>query len=218
MAHLLHLDSSIRAENSRSRRLSARYAEAWQRANPGGTVTYRDLAADPIPHFSLAAFEAGFTPADQRTPEQQAEFAITEQLANEVLAASAIVIGSGLYNYNVPSTVKAWADRLIVPGLTLAADGSGGLLGGRTVALALAAGGGYSPGTPKDGWNHHEPWQRHFWESLGVTELEVYFAELTLARENPAMAPLNLGDAEDASIAAAEAAIDARFAPQPVAA
>lgn len=214
MSHLLHLDSSIRPpEESRSRRLSARYAERWREAHPGGEVTYRDLAADPIPHLDGDAFFANLTAAEARTPEQVKARALTDEVVAEVLAADTIVLGMGLYNFGVPSTVKAWFDRLVVPGVTLGEQG--GLLGGRRLVLTLASGGGYGEGTPRHGWDHRAPWLRHAFAQLGITDVEVIAAELTLARESPAMIPLDLGAAEDASWAAAQERVDAAFAPVP---
>ncbi|MBJ7332400.1 MAG: NAD(P)H-dependent oxidoreductase [Solirubrobacteraceae bacterium] len=209
MAHLLHLDSSMRTEGSRSRQLSARYADHWRAANPDGTVTYRDLSADPIPHLNWEGFTGNLTPAEDRTPEQRAERELTETLAGEVLAADTILLGMGLYNFSAPSTVKTWFDHIVVPGLTLGPDG--GLLGRHKLVLTLANGGGYGPGSPREGWDHRTPWLAHAFEQLGLTDVEVYTAELTLARESPAMIPLDLGAAEDASFAAATAAIDERF-------
>ena len=207
MRHLLHLDSSLRAEGSRSRALSAYYAHAWRAAHPDGTVTYRDLAADPVPHLDGVAFTANITPAEDRTPEQAAARELTERLANELVVATDVVIGLPLYNFSVPSTFKAWFDRVVVPGLTHSS------LAGRTVTIVTARGGGYAPGTPREGWDHREPWLRHAFTSLGIEELTFVDAELTLARESPAMAPLDLGAAEDASLAAAHATIDALFQP-----
>lgn len=127
-----------------------------------------------------------------------------------MLAADTIVLGMGLYNFGIQSTVKAWFDRLVVPGVTVGERG--GLLGDKKLVLTVAAGGGYGEGTPRDGWDHREPWLRHAFEVLGLTDILVISAELTLARESPRMIPLNLGTAEDQSYAAAEALIDAEFA------
>jgi FMN-dependent NADH-azoreductase len=210
--HLLHIDSSLRpAGDSRSRRLSARYAEAWRAAHPEGTVTYRDLAAHPIPHLDAEAFFANFIAPEDRTDGQRGARELTDELVGEVLAADTIVVGMGLYNFGVPSTVKAWFDRLVVPGVTMGPDG--GQLGGRRLVLALAAGGGYGEGTPRHGWDHRAPWLTHAFETLGITEIDVFSAELTLARESPQMIPLDLGAAEDRSLADAEAAIDLAFTP-----
>jgi FMN-dependent NADH-azoreductase len=211
MSHLLHIDSSIRSiEESRSRKLSKRYADAWRATNPDGTVTYRDLSADPIPHTDGTSFHANFLAPEDRAPDQAAAKAITDEIAGEVLGADTIVLGMGLYNFGIPSTVKAWFDRLVVPGVTVGEQG--GLLGDKKLVLTLAAGGGYGEGTPRDGWDHREPWLRHAFEVLGLSDILVVSAELTLARESPAMIPLNLGTAEDQSYAAAEALIDAEFA------
>jgi FMN-dependent NADH-azoreductase len=211
MANLLHIDSSIRTEQSRSRALSRHFAEAWRSANADGTVVYRDLAADPIPHLDNAAFRGNFTPAEDRTPYQQEARALAEQLVGELLEADEIVIGMGLYNFGLPSTVKAWFDRLVVPGLTVGEQG--GLLGGRTLTITAARGGGYGPGSPREGWDHRGPWLLHAFEQLGLTDVRFIHAELTLARESPAMIPLDLGAAEDQSLAEAHAAIDALFVP-----
>jgi FMN-dependent NADH-azoreductase len=211
MSNLLHVDSSIRSiEESRSRRLSRRYADGWRASTPDGTVTYRDISANPIPHTDPTSFYANFLAPEDRSPDQVAARAITDEIVGEVLAADTIVLGMGLYNFGIPSTVKAWFDRLVVPGVTLGEQG--GLLGEKKLVLTLAAGGGYGEGTPRYGWDHREPWIRHAFEQLGLTDILVIAAELTLARESPAMIPLNLGSAEDQSYAAAEALIDAEFA------
>jgi FMN-dependent NADH-azoreductase len=203
MSHLLHLDSSLRTEGSRSRQLSARYAERWQATHPSGTVTYRDLAADPVPHLDQLSFLAGFvTPAD-RTPEQAAARAWSDRLIDEVLAADTILIGLPLYNFGPPSTFKAWFDQIV------SADRTAGKLGDKEFVIVTARGGGYAPGTPREGWDHREPWLRHALTTLGVTDAVFINTELTLARESPAMIPLDLGVAEDKSLAEALATIDA---------
>jgi FMN-dependent NADH-azoreductase len=211
MSHLLHIDSSIRPiEQSRSRKLSKRYVDAWRAANPDGTVTYRDLAADPIPHTDASSFHANFLALEERSPQQAAARAITDEVVGEVQAADTIVVAMGLYNFGVPSTIKAWFDRLVVPGVTIGEHG--GTLGDKKLVLTLAAGGGYGEGAPRYGWDHREPWIRHAFEQLALTDVVVISAELTLARESPAMIPLDLGHAEDLSFAAAEALVDAEFA------
>jgi FMN-dependent NADH-azoreductase len=215
MNHLLHIDSSMRTEGSRSRKLSAYYAGAWRAAHPGGTVTYRDLAADPVPHLDIDTFTANFLAPADRTPDQVAARAYTEVLAGELISADTVVIGLPLYNFMVPSTFKAWLDRIVVPGLTIGEGG--GQLGGRSVTITSARGGGYGPGTPREGWDHREPWLRHALSQVGLTDLTFIDSELTLARESPAMAPFDLGGAEDKSLADAHAAIEALFAPIAVA-
>jgi FMN-dependent NADH-azoreductase len=202
VSNLLHLDSSLRADGSRSRTLSARYAERWKAKTPGGTVTYRDLAADPVPHLDATAFFAQYaTPAD-RTPEQAAAQSLTDALIAEVMAADTVLIGMPLYNFGPPSTFKAWFDRIV-------SEQTMGKLSDKTFVVVTARGGGYGPGTPREGWDHREPWLRHALSTLGVDSPVFITAELTLAREAPEMIPLGLSDAEDQSMAGALADIDA---------
>ncbi|MCW2953743.1 MAG: FMN-dependent NADH-azoreductase [Conexibacter sp.] len=206
MAHLLHIDSSIQGERSISRSLTARAADAWRAAHPDGTVAYRDLGADPLPHLDAEGGLARMVPRDQHTPAQAASWALTEQLVDEVKQADTILLGLPVYNFGAPSTVKAWVDHLIAPGLSLDPVTHEGLLGGRDLLVLAARGGGYAPGTPREGWDHAEQWLPH---GLALTGLEPRFitAELTLADSTPAMAELKPLAAE--SLAAARREIDA---------
>jgi FMN-dependent NADH-azoreductase len=206
MSHLLHLDSSLRTEGSRSRKLSAHYAERWQAKNPGGTVTYRDLAADPVPHLDNVAISSEYVAASDRTPEQAAARALANTLIDELGAADTVLIALPLYNFGPPTTFKAWFDRIV------SVDRTVGKLGDKEFVVVTARGGGYSPGTPREGWDHREPWLRHALTSLGVNDAVFIETELTLARESPMMIPLDLGGAEDKSLADALAAIDALLA------
>jgi FMN-dependent NADH-azoreductase len=210
MAHLLHIDSSIQGERSVSRSLTARAAKAWLAANPGGTVTYRDLGADPVPHFTSESGLARMVPPDQHTPAQAASWELTKELVNEIVQADTILFGLPLYNFGPPSTVKAWLDHIIAPGLSMDAATHTGMLGGRDLIVLASRGGGYQQGTPREGWDHAEPWLPH---ALEMTGLEPCFitAELTLAEVNPQMAELKPLAAE--SLAAAEREIDALWTP-----
>jgi FMN-dependent NADH-azoreductase len=204
MRHLLHIDSSFRTEGSRSRQLSAHFAEHWLTDNPDGIVTYRDLAADPVPHLDDAAFFAQFVPEADRTPEQAAALAVSTELIDGVLAADTVLIGLPLYNFAPPSTFKAWFDRIV-------SERTRGNLADKQFVIVSARGGGYGPGTPREGWDHGEPWLRQALSSIGVDNAIFIAAELTLARVSPAMIPLDLGAAEDKSLSDAFAAIDSLF-------
>jgi FMN-dependent NADH-azoreductase len=210
MAHLLHIDSSMQGDRSVSRSLSARAAAVWHAAHPDGTITYRDLGAQPIPHLNTASGLARMVPPDQHTPEQAASWALTKELVGEILDADTILFGLPLYNFGPPSTVKSWLDHLIAPGLSFDQSTQTGMLGGREMIVLASRGGGYAPGTPREGWDHAEPWLPH---ALAMTGLEPRFitAELTLAEVNPQMAELRPQAAE--SLAAAERAIDDLWAP-----
>ncbi|MDT5030345.1 MAG: FMN-dependent NADH-azoreductase [Actinoplanes sp.] len=210
MAHLLHIDSSITGERSVSRKLTARTRDVWRAAHPEGTVTYRDLGSNPLPHLDADTGLARMVPPEQRTPAQAASWALTEQLVNEIKQADTILLGLPLYNFGAPSSVKSWVDHLIAPGLTIDPETKAGLLGGRDFVVLASRGGGYGEGTPRHGWDHAQPWLPHAISHIG---LEPHFitAELTLAHSNPAMAEL-IPLAEQ-SLAEAERAIDSLWTP-----
>jgi FMN-dependent NADH-azoreductase len=210
VAHLLHIDSSIRADASVSRKLTARAAAAWRAAHPGGTVTYRDLGRDPLPHLDAAGGLAAMLPPGQHTPAQAKTWALSELLINEVKEAGTVLLGLPLYNFGAPSSVKTWVDRLIAPGLSIDPETHAGLLGGREFIVLASRGGGYNQGTPREGWDHAEAWLPH---GLSATGLEPRFitAQLTLAEVTPAMTEL-IPLAQE-SLAAAEQQIDALWSP-----
>jgi FMN-dependent NADH-azoreductase len=202
VANLLHIDSSIRGDASVSRQLSARAADVWRTAHPDGTVTYRDLGRGPLPHLDVAR--------GQHTAAQAESWALTEELVNEIKQADTIVLGLPLYNFGAPSSVKTWVDHLIAPGLSIDPETHAGLLGGREFVVLASRGGGYGEGTPREGWDHAQPWLSH---AISPTGLEPRFitAELTLAEVTPAMAELIPLAVQ--SLAAAEQAIDGLWAP-----
>jgi FMN-dependent NADH-azoreductase len=146
---ILHLDSSINGENSASRELSRSIVEQLIRA--GDTVVYRDLAAEPLPHLTLAAF------ADT-------------SVLDEFLAADAVVIGAPMYNFSAPSQLKSWIDRILIAGTTFryTANGPEGLAGGKRVIIALARGGIYSEGSPASALEHLETYLRGVFNFIGI--------------------------------------------------
>src|SRR5262245_41085673 len=206
MAHLLHIDSSVRTKESVSRALTARAARVWRTAHPGAAVTYRDLGAEPIPHLDTKSGLARLIPPDQHTSAQAASWKLSQELVAEITEADTILLGLPLYNFGAPSSVKAWVDHIVANGLSVNPETQQGLLGGRDLVVIAARGGGYAPGTPRDGWDHAELWLPH---GLALTGLEPRFitAELTLAEINPAMSQLIPLARE--SRANAERAIDA---------
>src|ERR1700724_4441933 len=161
MAHLLHIDSSIRGDASVSRKLSARAAAVWRAAHPGGTVTYRDLGRDPLPHLDAAGGLPRILPPGQHTAAQAESWALTELLIGEIKEADTIVLGLPLYNFGAPRSVTAWVDHLIAPGLSIDPETHAPLLGGRDFVVLASRGGGYAEGTPREGWGHAEAWPPH---------------------------------------------------------
>lgn len=210
MAHLLHIDSSITGPASISRALTARAADAWTAAHPDGVVTYRDLGAHPLPHLDSTSALAGMTPEAERSPEQSAAWTLSELVVREVREATTIIMGLPLYNYGAPSSVKSWVDYLIVPGMSIDADTRAPLLGDRELLVLVSRGGGYGPGTPREGWDHAQQWLPHGLSMVGL-EPEFITTELTLAAVTPGMG--DLVPLAQQSRAAAERAIDQRWAP-----
>jgi FMN-dependent NADH-azoreductase len=206
VAHLLHIDSSISGDASVSRALTARTADRWREAHPDGTVAYRDLGADPVPHLTATTGLARIVAPEARSPAQQASWDLSVELIDEVKAADTVILGLPLYNFGAPSSVKAWVDHLIAGGLSYDPETQAGLLAGRELVVIASRGGGYAPGTPRDGWDHAEQWLPH---GIAMTGLEPRFitAELTLAKSNPQMH--GLVPLMEESRANAEQAIDA---------
>lgn len=189
MAHLLHIDTSIRAEGSVSREVSGAFAEHWRAANPTGTYVYRDLGLNPVPHLDLASYTAGSTAAEARTPEQEAAAALTDQLINELVDADTVLLGVPMYNYSIPSGLKAWLDWIITPRTMTGAEEGKGLLAGKQVVVVNARGGAYGEGTPRADFEYQERYLRAVLSKIGLAEdLTFVNAEFTLAETVPALA------------------------------
>ena len=155
---ILHIDSSINGEGSASRAVSRSIVE--QLTGPAGEpVIYRDLAANPLPHLTLEAF------ADSSD-------------LDEFLAAGTVVIGAPMYNFTLPTQLKAWIDRIMVAGRTFryGPNGPEGLAGGKRVIVALARGGHYDVGSPAAGLEHLESYLRAVFNFMGI-EPEVVAAD-----------------------------------------
>ena len=179
--NLLHLDSSILGPHSVSRSLSAHVVDQLRQKMPGLRPTYRDLAAEPIPHLSGAYVAAtrggGNAPPDDAL---SADLALGETLMQEFLAADIVVIGVAFYNFSVSTQLKAWIDRIAVAGKTFRYTQSGrpeGLAGDKRVFLAVARGGFYGDGSPVKAMEHAETYLRSAFSFIGVTDLDVVAAE-----------------------------------------
>jgi FMN-dependent NADH-azoreductase len=166
---LLHLDSSILGQHSASRELGAAVVSRWQRDIPGLEVAYRDLAANPLPHLSGASLAQA--DAD--------EAATSATVMAEFLATDVLVIGAPMYNFGIPSQLKAWIDRVAVAGKTFryTAEGPQGLAGGKTVILASSRGGRYAEQPALAGLDHQESYLRTVFGFFGVTDIRIVRAE-----------------------------------------
>lgn len=188
MPHLLHLDTSIDPARSRSRRITSAFRAAWEDRGGDFTTTYRDLHADPVPHLVDAAshWAPRLRPADAAPPA--AESALQETLLAELLAADVLLIGAPMYNYSLPSTLKAWIDHVHVPGTTAPFDTPDQPLAGRPAVIATSRGAVYDPGTPSEGWDHTVPPLRLVLGQAFGMRVAVVAANLTLADTVPALA------------------------------
>jgi len=175
---LLNVDSSILGQGSVSRTVSAEVVAVLRASHPGLEVTYRDLASDPIGHLSgmhLTALQ-GVPVAD---PAIERDIRAGQAALEEFLAAEIVVIGAPMYNFTIPSQLKAWIDRLAVAGKTFrfTEKGPEGLAGGKKVIVASSRGGFFGPGTPAAGFDHQETYLRALFGFLGVTDLSFARAE-----------------------------------------
>lgn len=175
---LLHIDSSVLSEGSVSRQLTREVVEEWRRVVPGVEVDYRDLAAGAPGHLSAEALGARGTPADEQSPAQRAEHALGEALLAEFLGADVIVLGAPMYNFTIPSQLKAWLDRILVAGRTFryTAQGPVGLAGGKRAVIVSTRGGIYSEG-PAHAMDHQESYLRDVLGFVGITDVTVIRAE-----------------------------------------
>jgi FMN-dependent NADH-azoreductase len=175
--NILHIDSSASdALTSHSRRLSSEIVETLKAVNPGASVTYRDVAADQLPHIDLTVRQA-WTPEAANDATLASMAKRSRALVEELKAADVIVIGSPMYNFSVPSTLKAWIDHVAIAGQTFrySPTGAQGLLKAKAY-LALSSGGIYSQG-PSAGADHLATYLTAILGLLGITEVEVVRAE-----------------------------------------
>ena len=198
---LLHLDSSPLGPHSVTRELGAAVIAQWRSITPGVSVSYRDLAADALPHWTPLPQQA----VDAMTPELRDQVERNEAVLQEFLAADVIVIGAPMYNFSIPSQLKAWIDRIAVAGRTFryTAQGPEGLAGGKRV-IVLSGRGGFYADTPHAAADFQEAYLRQVFGFLGIDQVEFIRAE-----------GVGLGpDQRSASMAAAKAQIAGGLLPQ----
>ena len=175
MKTLLQIQSSLFNGSGQSSALSREFVDEWTAANPGSRVVKRDLADDPVPHLTAERFQAFLAAPEARTPEQQAIAGYSDALIEELRAADVIVIGLPMYNFGVPSTLKAYFDHVARAGITFRYTDKGpeGLLTGKKVYVFAARGGLYV-GTPND---TQTPYVRDFLRFIGLADVEFVYAE-----------------------------------------
>jgi FMN-dependent NADH-azoreductase len=180
---LFRLDASIFPAASASAELAGIIEAEWTASNPGQPVVRRDLGSNPLPADAWAlAMAAGFAPEEERTPAQREALALAAALAAELRDAEAVLLAVPLYNYGVSQHFKAWVD-LVVAG----AGGTEPVLKGKPTVLVTVRGGGYGPGTPREGWDHSTPYLRRVLADVWEADLTVIEREFTLVGVNPAL-------------------------------
>ena len=178
MSTLLHIEVSPWAENSLSRTVSAQYVASWNAANPDGTVITRDLDKTPVPHLDVESLSAGFMAEADRSESMAAKWGARMYLVEEIAGANEILISTPLWNYGIPSVLKAYIDSIVIPGVF---DEGTARLTGKKVTFVIAQGGSYADGSPKAGWDYASGFLRQFAGAMGATDIEVIAIEFGLA-------------------------------------
>jgi FMN-dependent NADH-azoreductase len=178
MKKILHIISSPKGEHSFSIQLGNAIVEKIQAANPDSIVKVKNLTTNPYPHLEEAALAAFYTPAENQTPEDKAALRHSDQAIAELQDADVIVIGAPLWNFGIPSVLKAWIDHIARAGVTFKYDESGieGLIKGKTVYVAMASGGIYSSG-PMQPLDFVSTYLKGLLGFLGMTNLTVFRVE-----------------------------------------
>ena len=175
MSRILVIESSARQQGSVSRELTQQFIANWQAAHPADQVQVRDLAAEPVPHLDATLLGGWMTPSEQQNDAEKAALARSNQLTDELLAADVLVLAAPMYNFAIPSTLKAWLDHVLRAGVTFKYTETGpqGLLTGKC-AFVLTARGGIYAGSALD---HQEPYLRQVLAFIGIHDVQFIHAE-----------------------------------------
>jgi len=175
MTHILHIDSSIFAADGTSSALAAEFVAGLRAVDPAITVTHRDLGTEPVPHLDAETFGAFLTDPAERTARQAELAGRSDRLVAELQAADTVVLGVPMYNFQVPSQLKAWFDHVARAGITFryTPNGPEGLLTGRNAFVFTARGGLYAGGEQ----DTQTPYLLQFLGFLGITDVTVSHAE-----------------------------------------
>ncbi|SEK30864.1 FMN-dependent NADH-azoreductase [Pseudomonas sp. NFIX51] len=175
MSRVLIIESSARQQDSVSRQLTQTFIKQWQAAHPGDQITVRDLAVTPVPHLDINLLGGWMKPAGQRNEIEETSLQRSNELTDELLAADVLVMAAPMYNFAIPSTLKAWLDHVLRAGVTFkyTATGPQGLLNGKRAYVLTARGGIYAGSTA----DHQEPYLRQVMGFIGIHDVEFIHAE-----------------------------------------
>lgn len=175
MSNVLIIESSARQQGSFSRQLTRQFISQWQAAHPADQVTVRDLALNPVPHLDANLLGGWMKPEAQRSADEQASLQRSDELTDEVLGADVLVLAAPMYNFAIPSTLKAWLDHVLRAGVTFKYTETGpqGLLTGKKAYVLTARGGLYAGSTS----DHQEPYLRQVLAFIGIHDVTFIHAE-----------------------------------------
>jgi FMN-dependent NADH-azoreductase len=179
MSSTLVITASPRGQRSVSRQLTEYFVRLWAGGHADDTVLLRDIGHHPVPHVSEPWVVGAFAPADQQTRESRAAIAVSDELLAEFLAADRYIFGVPMYNFNIPSTFKAYIDQIVRPGRTFGVGPAGfeGLVRGKRALFITSSGGAYTPGTASAAVNFQEPYLRAIFGFIGITDVQFVAAE-----------------------------------------
>jgi FMN-dependent NADH-azoreductase len=201
VSDLLHIEVSPMGARSISRSISKEFLETFKAEQPDAKIITRDLDVDPIPHLDGETITAGFMPEGARTASMQIKHDYRVSLAKEVNEAKHILVSTPMWNYTVPSVLKAWIDQIIITGET---DITG------KVTVIISQGGSYAEGAPRAGWDWQTGYLKQVFTSLGASDVEIILSEFGLAGIAPGLS--RFIDNKEASIASAKEAARVRAA------
>ena len=195
---ILYIDSSPLGEQSVSRKLTAKIVAELQAKHPDSTVITRDFGANPLPHLSSTVLAAFFTAPEKRDATLAEAIKLSDQAVDELVAANVIVIGAPMWNFGIPSSLKAWIDHVLRAGRTCkyTATGAEGLLGkNKKVIIASARGGVYTSG-PAAAMDHQESYLTTVFGFIGLTDISFVRAEGVAMGEDAVKNALQTADAQ----------------------
>lgn len=176
---ILHIDSSPLGDKSVTRKFTGKLLAELKAKHPGSVVVTRDFGNNPLPHLNSTVLGAFFTPPEQRNAELQDAIILSDKAVDELLAADVIVIGAPMWNFGIPSSLKAWIDHVVRAGRTFkyTATGAQGLVpAGKKAVIVSARGGVYSEG-PAKAMDHQETYLKSILGFLGITDVSFIRAE-----------------------------------------
>jgi len=179
MSKILILTASPRGERSVSRALTTQFAQLWAQHHPQDTVLLRDVGHHPVPHVTEPWVVGAFAPPEAQNAESKAAIAVSDQLVDEFLSADRYIFGVPMYNFNIPSTFKAYIDQIVRAGKTFAVGPNGyeGLVKDKKALFITSSGGAYPAGSPMAAYNFQEPYLRTIFGFIGVTEVRFVAAD-----------------------------------------